>query len=195
MSQFLILLEKKRLESEKENSIIHNIEALETQQQSNPENSDQFEREIEILKSDLQEIREFKLKGAMIRAKTEAYFNFEKPTKYFCNMEKRNYTNKVIHRLKYRDKIITDQREILEIAKGFYSRILHCKRETNPLHKEGKFLNQLNITQLSNSDRKLCEGKVTFAELGQALKNMQNGKTPWGQMVSRWSFINFLGLI
>ena len=37
----------------------------------------------------------------------------EKPTRYFCNLEKRNYEEKVILQLKTRsDEIITDIKEI-----------------------------------------------------------------------------------
>ena len=28
----------------------------------------------------------------MLRAKSQKYIDFEKPTKYFCNLEKQNYT-------------------------------------------------------------------------------------------------------
>ena len=46
---------------------------------------------------------------------------------------------------------------------------------------------------MSNSNRKLCEGMVTFAELHQALKNMQNGKTP--ETDDFTEFYQFFGVI
>ena len=112
---------------ENEIYIEQKIEELQAQLQTNPEINCQLKKQIEISKEDLMSIREAKLKGAMIRAKAEAYFNFEKPTRYFCNLEKRNYTNKVIHKLKHKDRVITNQQEILDITKHFYSNLLQSK--------------------------------------------------------------------
>ena len=117
------------------------IEELQAQLQTNPENNSQLREQIEILKEDLMSIRKVNLKGAMIRAKAEAYCNFEKPTRYFCNLEKRNYANKVIHRLKHKDRVITNQQEILDITKHFYSKLLQSKRASNPLRKRTLFIN------------------------------------------------------
>ena len=114
----------------------------------------------------LTNIREVKFKGAMIRAKAEAYYNFEKSTRYFCNLKKRNYTNKVIHRLKHKGRVITNQQEILDITKHFYSNLLQSKRASNPLRKQTLFINESNIEHLTETERNQCEGMVTYTELG-----------------------------
>ena len=53
----------------------------------------------------------------MLRAKAEKYCNFEKQTKYFCNLQKQNYTCKLISGLKHNDRIITKQDEIVNLVK------------------------------------------------------------------------------
>ena len=52
--------------------------------------------QLEILKTELSDIRHDKLKGYMIRSKAQNIDQGEKPTKYFCGQEKHNYTSKVI---------------------------------------------------------------------------------------------------
>ena len=57
-----------------------------------------------------------KLKGAMIHVRSRAKWieEGEKPSSYFCNLEKRNYVNKIIHRIEQDDvHTITCQKEIL----------------------------------------------------------------------------------
>ena len=41
----------------------------------------------------------------MIRAKCKYYEDGEKPTKYFCSLEKRNYTSKIIRKLSINDNV------------------------------------------------------------------------------------------
>ena len=48
---------------------------------------DNFEQ-LEILKTELCDIRNEKLKGHMIRSKAQYIDQGEKPTKYFCGLEK-----------------------------------------------------------------------------------------------------------
>ena len=77
------------------------IDNLEANLNPNTRNNIDLLENIRALKDELQRIRQAKIKGAIIRAKIEGYYNFEKPTKYFCNLEKRNYINKVVHRLRF----------------------------------------------------------------------------------------------
>ena len=57
------------------------------------------ELHVEESKEQLKQIRNQRMKGVMIRAKAKYYEEGEKPTKYFLNLEKKNYASKLITRL------------------------------------------------------------------------------------------------
>ena len=76
---------KKKL-NEKEKSIEAEIQRLEILTVNNPEEN--IIEDIQVLKEELRIIRETNLRGNMLRARSQKYIDFEKPTKYFCNLEK-----------------------------------------------------------------------------------------------------------
>ena len=168
--------EKNNFRSRKK--IEKDINNLEAKLKPNTRDNIDLLENIQALKDELQRIRQEKIKRAIIRAKAEDYYNFEKPTKYFCNLEKRNYINKVVHRLRFKNNMVTNQNDILEIVKNFYSDLLQSKRPMNSMQNHEYFLSDTNINSLSNQDKMLCEGLVNKAELLQVLKSMKNGKSP-----------------
>ena len=56
--------------------------------------------EYETLKKELQEIYEEKGRGAIFRSKARWIKNGEKPTKFFFNLERRNYEKRLSHSYK-----------------------------------------------------------------------------------------------
>ena len=67
----------------------------------------------------------------MIRSRTKLIENEEKPTKFFYIAEKQNQNKKNITQLKNKNgELKTDDKEILKIAKVFYSE-LYKKAQTN----------------------------------------------------------------
>ena len=53
---------------------------------------------LEHLKIQLNDIRQEKLKGHIIRSRASHIDKVEKPTKYFCGLEHHNYINKTLNR-------------------------------------------------------------------------------------------------
>ena len=85
----------------------------------------QAKMEYTALKEELRLIYENKGKGSIIRSKTRWIEHGEKPTKYFFNLEKRNYNRKVIKSLKQSDEqTILDEAKILEEIEAYYIRLL-----------------------------------------------------------------------
>ena len=85
-------------------------------------------QELENAKKELEAIRLDKLKGAMIRSKAKWIEEGEKPSSYFCNLEKRNYVNKIIHRIEQDDgHTITCQEEILKGVCDYYEELYKSK--------------------------------------------------------------------
>ena len=78
---------KKKKEKEKEDSLQKEIANLEKSSEIN------FDL-LEIKKEELENVRKEKIKGINIRSRVKWAGEGEKPTKYFCNLESRNYINK-----------------------------------------------------------------------------------------------------
>ena len=85
-------------------------------------------QELEKLKLELTELRQTKVKGAVIRSRATNLLEGEKPTKYFCSLETHNYLSKIIPRLETSEgHILTDQKEILKEAESFYKNLYSNK--------------------------------------------------------------------
>ena len=67
-------------------------------------------QELEKLKLELTELRQIKVKGAVIRSRATNLLEGEKSTKYVCALETHNYLSKIIPKLETSDgRILTDK--------------------------------------------------------------------------------------
>ena len=137
-----------------------------------PANIDEIRREID-------EIREEKTKGAMMRCKVRWYEEGEKSTKYFLNLEKRNYNKKVISRLRTKHNGITIKPdEIAKEQRQFYKALYSSKITAD----ENEDLNQAFMAtipqKLTARESQCIEGEITERELLTAVKSMPTGKSP-----------------
>ena len=97
---------KKRTQNEREKKINDKLVQL-------FQNFDSNKDEINQLSTELTQIREDRIKGILLRAKVRWKVEGEKSTRYFCNLEKRHYSEKNIPKLIVENKNITDQTEII----------------------------------------------------------------------------------
>ena len=113
----------------------------------------------------------------MLRSRTRYEDLGRKPTKYFLNLEKRNYTSKIIHNLINSDgEEFTKTADILKCQTDFYK----------DLYKQVNFENNISIysvlgeneNKLSDKESQNLEGEIEYSDLGIALKNMKNNKSP-----------------
>jgi hypothetical protein len=170
---------KKRQRDEEEREVEKSIQKkTEDYERSRDE---KYKFEIDILQSKLQSIREIKIRGIVTRAIAKWRTEAEKCSRYFCNLEKRHYTEKIIPKLISQDGTEkTNISDILSEQQSFYK---HLYSSTNPVindvHKN-VFLNDENpfITKISEGQKLLCAGELTEQECLQALKNMKNMKSP-----------------
>ena len=78
---------------------------------------------LEVLNLDLERIREDKIKGAQIRARSLKLNEGEKPSSYFLSLEKANYINKTILEIyDIKNNLIKDREGILNAQKSFYQK-------------------------------------------------------------------------
>ena len=140
--------------------------------------------EFEEGKKELEDIFEKKKrKEAIFRSKSRWVEKGEKATRYFFNLEKGNYEEKVILQLKTRsDEIITDIKEIKKEMEIYYSELLQTKLDTTLESESNKlfsdFVSGLDIPKVSDDENALLEKALTIEELKASLKSFQNNKTP-----------------
>ena len=85
-------------------------------------------RRIFSLKKELENIIEYRTKGAIIRSKSQWYNEGEKNSSYFLNLKKRHYKQGTISQLKINDTLfVTTDRHILSKGRGFYRNLYTSK--------------------------------------------------------------------
>lgn len=144
------------------------------------ENFAQNEELIKQKDQELKAMREEKIKGIIMRTKAKWNVEGDRSTKYFCNLEKRHFTEKTIPKLIMEDESeITNQTEILKAQKSFYEN-LYSSRNTEISDRHSVFFDSNNpfISKLNPEDTESLEGNISSAEMLFALKNMKNGKSP-----------------
>ena len=164
---------KKKEREKRETDLIKNIEALE----SNLSNTNI--NDIENLKEELTTIRKNKMQGILVRSRAQLIEDDEKPTNFFCNLEKHNYASKIIPKLEKNDgKIITDQFEILNETKRFYEELYSSKdNELININLQDLFRN-VEIKKLNTEESKAIEGPIKYEEVALVLKAMSNNRSP-----------------
>ena len=105
------------------------------------------------------------MQGIRVRSRAQIIEDDEKPTNYFCNLEKHNYSSEIIPKLDTDDgKTITDQFEILNETKKFYEDLYSCKDlqliDIN-LHD---ILHNLEVNTLNFEESTALEGLVSLQE-------------------------------
>ena len=102
----------KKSNNKKEISLIKDIGNLESMEESGRNNTNLLESK----KQELQDLRKNKISGQALRAKAQWLNNGEKPSKFFCMLENKNFVDKTIRKLKLDDgSEITEQSKILRI--------------------------------------------------------------------------------
>ena len=125
------------------------------------------------------ELRQNDLQGHLIRSRTQWIIEGERPTKYFCALEHRNYIEKTIKSLKRKDgTYMINQEEILKEIRKFYAELFASKECLLQDFDLPELLKGQQIEKLSSKEALSIEGHLTVAELSQALKKTKNNKTP-----------------
>lgn len=133
---------------------------------------------INDLERDLEEIRKYEIKGLLLRSHCKWIEDGEKPTKYFCALEKRNYVNKNISKLDIEGKHINKQEEILQEVKEFYKQLYANKDQDLDDVNLKDLLQKVEVPKINNKIKEILDAEITKQEVLQALKNFKNDKTP-----------------
>ena len=137
------------------------------QMMSDIENLEKFENLcnmniLEAKQRELQELREERIKGSLVRSRVQWLVEGEKPSKYFCSLEQRV--------IKPNGKICMEQKEIVFEVKEFYKKLFKNNDDslTEPDFNNSNF--KSNVRKLSASESNGIEGLLTINEIGESLK-------------------------
>ena len=120
-----------------------------------------------------------KVNGIIIRARVCWHEHGKKSTKYFLNLEKRNHVKKHIRKLVVSGVVKTNPFDILQEQRRFYQE-LYKSSISDAVNCQNivKFLENLNIPQLTEEQMLSCEGKISAEECYNILDSFQINKTP-----------------
>ena len=125
---------KKKQQLEEERKLEQEIKILENEINRNFLNmTEEALHTLETKKSILNDIQKEKIEGMMLRSRSRYEDLGEKPTQYFFNLEKRNYTSKVIHKLVNTEgEEFTNTADILKCQTNFYKDLYkQCDHKDN----------------------------------------------------------------
>ena len=125
---------------------------------------DQALNEFDNLKTELQTIYTRKGNAAIFRSKCRWVKNGERPTKYFFNLERRNYNKKTISELRMEDEtIIKNETQVLDAIKNYFND-LYTSACSAKQEEYDSFIQELRLAKLSDEERDELEGLLTYDE-------------------------------
>ena len=134
--------------------------------------------EIETIQEDIKEIVDKKTRGTIIRSHAEYCEGNEKNSKYFLSLEKRNYKNKCINKLKVNGKDIFSESKILEEEMKFYKNQYTSKQSVHNYSGDIDFFRNDLIPKLSDAEKNICDASISDEECTKVLKTFKNNKSP-----------------
>ena len=144
----------------------------------NLDNIDGILKQYDDLKKELQHHYNNKGKSAIFRSKCRWVEKGEKATKYFFNLEKRNYNRKTINEIKLEnDETTTDETQILSMIRIYYSN-LYNSQTTDAQDSFEMFTDSMEIPKLDDAERDALDGPLTYGECKKSLETFENGKSP-----------------
>lgn len=160
-------------------------------------NSQEIQEENQVIKRELYQIQLARTRESMIRSKVKWVGEGERPTKYFLNLERKNFESKIVSALiDDSGATITDPGDILGLEKEFFTKLYTDQQnddpEQNSVHRE-EFLK--SNTSLSDMDRELLNRNISLEELEIALKGMLNGKAPGSDGLPPELYKRFWGIL
>ena len=115
------------------------------------------------------------MSGIRIKSRANWLEDGEKASKFFCNLEKHNYTEKTIKKLKDNDgNNIYNQKSILTEIKNFYEKLFAEQKSENEKLDLKTLMKNYNLQRLNKNNAEKLQGKLTLIEISEALKHMKN---------------------
>ena len=139
-------------------------------------NPTHFQGYVNQIKSYLNDLISQKLQGSIVRSRVQILEEYEKPTRHFLRIEKRNAKAKMISEIREGNNIFTNPNDIMKCCRDFYLDLY--SEEPIDIDMVDRFLHNVNLPRLPPDIVEHCEGILSFEEVKEAISFMKNGKTP-----------------
>ena len=135
--------------------------------------------QINKVQDKLEQTRKLTVKGLILRSRVQWIEEGEKPTKYFANLERKNYVSKLVTKVNKNGNIVKEQSKVLKELEYFYKDLYSSKLvmgNTNNLDQ--KFLNQNVVNRIDGTSKLECDKNLTLNEIESVIKDMKIDKSP-----------------
>lgn len=176
--------EKKKKNKAQEQLLLHDIELLENQYQSNINIGGEYINELNEKREALEQIYKHEAEGAYVRSRAKYKLEGEKPSKMFCSLEKYNAVQRFVPQLLVEDengteKIINEQSDVENEIRRYYK----CLFENKDCAESGSIESFLGncrdtIPKLSEYQKTKMEGELSLEEISRYLKKCKNNVAP-----------------
>ena len=166
---------KSKKDKQNETNLLVQLEMLEEEFDKNPNYRKQDE--YNLIKNELEFIYNKKAHGSIIRSRCQHFEENEKNTKYFLNLEKRNYNTKHIKTLKVNETIVDRPEEILKCEQDFYRNLYsdNSKVKNQDIHN---YLGQIQTPKIKEQTKINCDSDIDIEECSKAVRDLPNNKAP-----------------
>ena len=175
---------KKKERTAHEQSILHDIENLESDLEKCNNNFISLNDQMQAKKFELEAIYEHQAQGAFIRARAKYKMEGEKPTRLFCSLEKHNAVQKYIPQLKViRDNLdvtINKQNDVEGEIYRYYNELFANKDSDVHIDSIEQFLGhdaQISAPKVDVSEQE-NNNLISCDELTRYLKKAKNNVAP-----------------
>ena len=129
-------------------------------------------------KGELTKLRQKRLEGTMVRAKARWIDQGEKPSRYFCSLENRNFVSKRMVSLIKNDGTEINDFDLINKEVGTFYRNLYKSREAELTNVEINEKLSEETPKLSDFQAYSIEGFIKVEEATSFLSKMKNDKSP-----------------
>ena len=156
-------------------ALAQDIERIQAFLTDNPDDIN-LKNQLTDKEAELQRMHEEHVRGILVRTRATWISEGEKNSRYFFNLEKKNFDKILIKILRKGETTIIEPRDIITEEKRFYETLYTSNDIEND--KILKVLNDLNITPIDQGIAMLCEGHISQTECFEAIMSMACDKTP-----------------
>ena len=154
-------------------------------------NDDNF-LEYSTIKRELQQINQEYAIGAQLRSKAKFIEENEENLSFFKKEETRNYNMRYIRALFIDNDVLINEPELILKEEELFYKKLYTQPNNGEID-ENLFSSE-HIPKLSEDSITLCDADITIEELGKALKDLPNKKSPGSDGLTT-EFYKKIGLI
>ena len=151
----------------------------------------QYTEQLLVLKKKILDFENSLLDGAKIRSKVNILENNEKPSRYFFQKEKDRGKKKTINRIVSDGVEFKTSPGIIDCFRKFYNSLFTSEGIDR---RQAEFFLE-DVPVLSEEDRDICEGYLTSEEILQALKQMDNNKSPGPDGIPKEFYLSFFDIL